>query len=138
MSANFTYSRNIRDAAYEATFSFTSSTTTDYSPSLDLGQIVGGDVEHIVAQWDIPAIASLADNKSVTLTLQDSADNITFADVDPATTTSVTGASSAGNAAKDARFRIPPITRRYIRFKAVVTSSSGISGTQKIYFRLLF
>ena len=134
----FEFSRNIIDQAYVQTLDITSSTTTAYTPSQDLEQVIGGNIENVVGQIYVPAIASLSDTKTITITLQDSADNSTFADVDPTTSTVVTGAGGAGAAVKDSRFRFPPILRRYYRHKVVVAATSGISGTVTLTSRILF
>ena len=73
----------------------------------------------------IPATPSLADTKNITLTLQDSADNSTFAAIAAEATLVVTGAGGAGAAAASRRVKFPPTTRRYVRLSAAVDSAGG-------------
>jgi len=101
------------------------------SDAFDLEQAVGGDIEPLAVELALPAEALLSDAKVLSYALQDSADGVTFAQVDPCgVITTQTGAGGAGVAAKTVRFRLPPITRRYIRIAQTVTATPGtLSGS---------
>jgi len=131
----YEYSRNIRDAAKEVAAVLAQAGVN--SDAIDLEQTRGGDVEGIVGQIEIPAVAGISDTKVLTFTLQDSADGSSWAAVDPSIVTTVTGASSAGTPAKDCRFRFPPNTRRYVRIAQTATATAG-TFTGSFTFRLLF
>lgn len=131
----FEFSRNIRDKQKDV--SVVLAQAGAFTPPIDLEQVRGGDLENLVAQIDIPAVAGIADTKALTFTLQDSADGVNFAAVDPLTSSTVTGVSTNGSPAKDVRFRFPPITRRYVRIAQTAAATSG-AFTGEFGFRLLF
>jgi hypothetical protein len=133
MSTNF--SRNLKDKDKEVTATLAQAGVN--SPSIDLEQIEGGDIEQIVGQLVVPVTAGITDAKVLTFKLEDSADNSTFAAIDPLISTTATGAGGNGTPALDTRFRFPPVTRRYVRIAQTATSSSG-TFTNDLTFRLLF
>lgn len=131
----FEYSRNIVDLDKEVSVALAGAGAN--TPAIDLEQTIGGNIEGIVGQIEIPAVAGLTDAKVFSFVLQDSADGTNFAAVDPGVSTTTTGAGGGGSPAKDARFRFPPGTRRYVRIAQTVTATPGtITGDLK--FRLLF
>lgn len=73
----------------------------------------------------VPATPALVDAKSITFTIQDSADNSSFTAIPGVATHVTTGASSAGAAATDVLRHIPKTTRRYVRCIAAVESGGG-------------
>lgn len=131
----YEFSRNIRDADKEVSVAIAQGGAS--TPAIDLEQNVGGDIEQIVAQVTVPAIAGISDSKTITLKLQDSADGVNFADVDPLIQTSIASGGGTGTPAKDVRFRFPPITRRYVRINQTITATAGTI-TGNVNFRLLF
>ena len=77
---------------------------------------------------------------SVTITLQDSADNITFASTDDgvgsrvAVTLTTPGIASTGTAARLVRFKLPIGVKQYIQFNQAVTSGGPtLTGTTVTY-----
>ena len=129
MSANqFPFARNRKDALYVT--SKANAATGANSNSFDLEQATAGDLETIAVELALPAEALLSDAKVLTFKLEDSADGVTFAAVDPAISTTQTGAGGAGVAAKKVRFRLPVNTRRFIRIAQTVTATPGtLSGS---------
>ena len=128
----YEFNRNQQDLKY--TVATALHTTAANSASLDLEQVTGGDVERIVGEIISPASAATT-SKICTYTLQDSADNSSFAAVDPAVTTTITAASSA-LAAKTVRFRFPPNTRRYVRIAQTGDTLGAVTGN--FTFKVLF
>ena len=124
--------RNIQDKLLRNTTAL--HTTAANSASFDLEQAIGGDIENVVVQIISPASAATT-AKICTYTLQDSADNSTFAAVDPATTTTIVSASSA-LAAKTVRFKLPPVTRRYVRIAQTGDTLGAVTGN--FTFQLIF
>lgn len=131
----FEFSRNQRDANYEASTALAAGGAN--SAAFDLEQVIGGDIEKVVLQLDLPAVDGLSDTKVLTFALEDSADGITFAAVDPAISTTQTGADGTGAAAKDVRLRFPPITRRYVRIAQTADATPGTLD-ESFTTRLLF
>ena len=128
------HTRNLRDDAQIVSVDLAQAGAN--TPAIDLEQAVGGLIENIAAEIDIPAVAGLTDAKVFTFALEDSANGTDFDAVDPSITT-VVGAGGNGSPAKNIRLRFPPQTRRYVRIAQTVTSDAGtITGTFK--FGLLF
>lgn len=131
----YEFNRNQKDETFVSTVANLAAGTN--SATFDLEQITGGDIERIAAEIIVPAEAGLSDTKVLTYTVKDSADGVTFAALDPAIATSMTGAGGAGIAGKTVRFRFPPVTRRYVRVEQTVTATPGtLAGSYT--FALLF
>ncbi len=99
---------------------------TNYSDAVDLIDSAPGDK---MAHWEleiaIEATPSLVDAKTVTVTVQDSADNATFADVEALAPIVTTGAGGAGAAAVNRKFPFPKNLRRFVRTKNAVMAAGG-------------
>jgi hypothetical protein len=130
--------RRLYDASLTKTKALPAAAAANYTDSVDLGNTILGptadDVELLVS---IEATPSLADTKSITLTIKDSADDSTFTALASAATLVVTGASSAGAAAAERRYKLPPGTRRYLRVDAAVESSGGSNIAKSYSFKIL-
>lgn len=120
---SYEFNRNQKDANYTTTKANASGGAN--SDSFDLEQAIGGDIEDIAVELALPAEAGLSDTKVLTFKLEDSADNSSFAAVDPLISTTQTGASGTGVAAKTVRFRLPPGTRRYVRIAQTASATPG-------------
>jgi len=81
----------------------------------------------------VPAIADHTTANNTTLTLHDSADDRTFAEVVPLTQVKVLGVVSTGSVAIVARFRLPPNVRRYIRFSQTAGATDDLTGSSITY-----
>jgi hypothetical protein len=132
----YEFNRNIQDSAYTSTVAVTQAGAN--TATFDLEQVIGGDVEKVVFELSAPAVSGISDTKVLTYTLKDSPDGTTFTTLDPAIATTQTGASSAGVAAKTVRFRLPPITKRYVRIEQTATASAGTFASQTMVAKLLF
>lgn len=94
--------------------------------SVDLGADrvgpVGNEVEvHIT----VPDLANLADDKDLTITFEDSADDSSWAAIAEAPVFTLTGAGGSGASGITRRIYLPPSTRRYFRVTAVVEAAGG-------------
>lgn len=92
----------------------------DIGPINDPGHIVPDGVE-IEIVW--PALANLVDTKTITFTVQDSADNSSFATIEIVKV--ITGAGGVGVAAGSETYRLPANTRRYVRVNQAVLAAGG-------------
>jgi len=108
--------------------------TTD---SIDLGQVPPNEFRFEV-EIDLPALPSLADTKKATITLEDSADGITFAAIPGLAALEVTGAGGAGAVAANRRVRLPADVRRYLRAKAAVEATGGNNTAKSLTLALVF
>jgi hypothetical protein len=133
----FEFNRNQQDQNFVSTVTLLAAGAN--TASFDLEQAVGGDVERVVFELAGPALngTQLTDAKVVTYALQDSADGSSWAAVDPAISTTQTGVSTAGAAAKTVRFRLPANTRRYVRIAQTATATPGTL-TAAMVAKLLF
>lgn len=117
------YSRRLKDAAFITTAVLAQAGVN--STGFDLEQVQGGLVEGILLEVAVPAVAGITDAKVLTFTLQDSADNSSWAAVDPGVSTSITAAGGLGTGAKTVEFPLPPNTRRYVRVAQTATATAG-------------
>ena len=138
MSTALAQSRNLRDAEFTVTKALPAAAATAYTDALDLGQTKVQSLEAVEFEISVPALPALVEAKTLTVSVQDSADGTTFAAVDPAITTVITGGTGGGAAAKDVRFRLPSQTRRYVRLSLVVLTgggdNTGVSATLSALF----
>jgi len=131
----YEFNRNLQDANYVSTVALAQGGAN--SATFDLEQAVGGDIEAMVMEIAGPAAAGITDAKVVTYTVKDSADGTTFAVLDPTIVTTQTAAGGAGIAAKTVRFKLPPVTRRYVRVEQTMTATAG-TVTGDMVIKLLF
>lgn len=130
----YEFNRNQQDANYTSTVAIAQGGAN--TASFDLEQAVGGDIEKVVFELAAPAAAGVTSGKIATYALQDSADDSSWAAVDPAVSTTQT-ADGSGLAAKTVRFRLPANTRRYVRIAQTITATAGtVSGN--MVAKLLF
>lgn len=131
--------RRLQDGTLEITTAFPAAGANATTESFDLGQTSAAALENIAVELDIPAVAAVADNKSVTFTLYESDDNSTFAAIDPLISTTITGeATNKGSPAKRLSFRLPAKCKRYIAVNVNVPADAGTLTASSFSFRLLF
>jgi len=83
----------------------------------------------------IPALATHTDaTKTVTLTMQDSLDGVTFATTKPQITVNIPGVAISGSAAMSLDLPLPPNQRGYINFlQTVPAGDAAMTGAQITY-----
>jgi hypothetical protein len=126
----------------DSTFSVTTAlpaqnTSTSRSTAFDLGvanqSLIGANSELVVS---IPA-TTCATGQTITITVQDSADNSSFAAVPTLATLVLTGSSNA-TAAATRTYRLPSDIRRYVTINRATSSTTGdltaISTTMQLQF----
>lgn len=116
-------SKLLNDARLIKTTALPAANATANGASIDLETTIA-DNALFEASLSVPATPALADTKLITFTLQDSADNSTFAAIAGLSTLVVTGTASGGPATERI-VRLPPTTRRYIRASAAVETGGG-------------
>ena len=131
----FEFNRSQQDYNYTSTVAIAQAGAN--TASFDLEQAVGGDIQRVVFELVAPTAAGISDTKVVTYALQDSADGSSWAAVDPAISTTQTGAGGAGITTKTIRFRVPANTRRYVRIAQTMTATAG-TVTGSMVAKLLF
>jgi hypothetical protein len=93
---------------------------------------------HFEVELTLPALPSLADTKKATVTLEDSADGITFAAIAALASLEVIGAGGAGAATINRKVRLPSDVRQYIRAKIVVEAAGGNNTAKSLTMALVF
>jgi|GEM_PF-1281378 len=125
-ASNANLFRRLRDNVLTAVIALPAAAGTVVSPSIDFQTTVlgvaGDDLEY---ELNIPAAPSLADAATLICTLQDSADNVTFAAISGVGTQTMTGAGGVGAPAKLFRGRLPGATRRYFRASIIESAAGG-------------
>ena len=89
-------------------------------------------------ELSLPALPSLADGKSVTVTLKDSEDDVTFAAIAALATLEVTGGGGDGSAEVLRKVRLPSNTRRYLRADVAVDADGGDNTAKLLTIALVF
>jgi len=129
---------NIRDAALKVTKACPAAGANHNTDTIDLGcKNPGASVESFEVEIAIPALPSLEADKTLTVKLQDSADNTTFADVEQLASVVVTGVSTSGSAASTVVVRLPSDVKRYIQANLAVASSGGDNTAKSVVVSLL-
>lgn len=119
-------SEHIRDEQLKVTKALPAAAATNYSDSIDLRDSAPGiKMRNAEIEVALPATPSLVDDKTVTLTLQDSADDSTFADIEQLAAIVVTGAGGGGGSAVTRKFKLPEDVKRYVRLKQAVLTAGG-------------
>ena len=116
--------RALKDAELIVTTALPAAAASNSSDSIDLGQTTQEETYNEVL-LSVPATPALVDDKTITFTFEDSADNSSFAAVTGLSTLVTTGAGGAGAAATSRRVRLPAGTRRYLRVTAAVLTAGG-------------
>jgi hypothetical protein len=129
--------RNLQDHTLEVVTAWPAAAANVTSEAIDLEQTIGGQVESVEFELEIEATTTLVDTKVATFKVYDSANNSSFAAIDPLISTTVTGAAGPVSAAKTVRFRLPSSARRYIAVNCAVESGGGNSTAKNFTLRLL-
>jgi len=93
---------------------------------------------HFEVELTLPALPSLADTKKATVTLEDSADGITFAAIAALASLEVIGAGGAGASTVTRKVRLSSDVRQYIRAKVAVEAAGGNNTAKSLTMALVF
>lgn len=115
----------MRDVLQKITKALPAAGASATSDTIDLGPNGGLHLTGAQLELELPALPSLVDAKTVTLTVRDSADDSTFADVAGYGGMVVTGAGGVGAGAKTWLLRFHNHVRRYVRIKIDVLAAGG-------------
>lgn len=132
------HTRIIRDAALKVTKAIPAAGANHNTATIDLGSSTpGAGIEGVEVEIAIPALPSLADTKTLTVKLQDSADDSTYADIEELASLVVTGVSTSGSAAATRTVRLPSSVGRYIQANLAVASAGGDNTAKSVVVSLL-
>ena len=128
---------SLKDAQLIKTLALPAAGASGHTDTLDLLQ--GPDQEaHFEVELSLPALPSLEDGKSVSVTLKDSEDDVTFNAVAALVPLTVTGSGGNGSAAATRKLRIPSDTKRYLRADVEVEAAGGDNTAQRLSLALVF
>jgi hypothetical protein len=128
--------RLIQDAALQNSTPLPAAGATAQSATIDIGNPKGGEYEGFEVQVQVPVTPSLADAHTLTATLQDSADNITFASIPELAAFVITGGGGIGGPAFIDRWRLPSSARRYLQVQYAVQAGGGNNTAIQAVFSL--
>ncbi len=128
---------SLKDAELTRTLALPDSGNSASSQSIDLSATEQSEC-HFQVEIKVPALANLADAKSVTVTLEDSADDAAFAAIDGLAPLVVTGSGGGGSAADSLRVRLPNTAQRYLRATADVEAAGGDNTADSLTLGLIF
>jgi hypothetical protein len=131
-------SRLIRDALLVVTRVLPAANANANSSSIDLGDatpVLHGQNHEL--QIDVPALPALVEDKTLTITIQDSADNITFVAVEQLAPFVITGGSGDGAAAATRTYRLPSSLNRYVNINCAVLADGGDNTGVTVTARIL-
>lgn len=130
--------RLVQDALLTQTKALPSAAGTVNGTAIDTHSVdagVAGECSNLYLS--VPATANLADTKTLTFTVQDSADNSSFTAVSGLDTLVMTGAGGVGSAASTKTWRLPPTLRRYVRVSVLEASAGGDNSAVSMTYKLL-
>lgn len=128
-----------RDAALTATKACPAAGANHNTATIDLKSTTAGAfADSVEVEIVIPALPSLAEGKTLTVKLQDSADDSSYADIPELASLVVTGAAlAAGSAAATRVIRLPSSAKRYLQANLAVASSGGDNTAKSVTVSLL-
>mgnify|MGYP003624592627 CR=1 FL=1 len=128
--------RNIQDAQFNEVIALPAAGSTANSASIDM--VEAGGLEESELLVGHPVLPVLVDAKTVTIKIQDSADDSTFADIVGLSTLVTTGAGGSGAAANSRAVRLPSTTRQFVRISTIVLAAGGDNTAVEAFLQLRF
>jgi hypothetical protein len=130
----------MKDASLKLTKALPNAGASNQTGTLDLNVLAPNS-----NQWrsgylliTVPALADHTDSaKTNTLTLQDSADDNSYADTAPAVVAKIAGVASTGSPAKTFRVPLPPDVRRYLQFNQSIPTGGGTGSNAVLTYELV-
>lgn len=117
--------RQVRDAALTVTKALPAAAKNHNTSTIDLGATAPASLETIEVEIAVPALPALVEAKTVTIKLQDSADDSSYADVEELASLVITGGTGNGAAATTRKVRLPSTCKRYLQANIAVLTGGG-------------
>ncbi len=135
MSFQLENQRKLADAAYTASTTLPATNSSNVTTaSFNLIQSFATS-EHYAVQVDIDPLANFGTTGALTVVIQDSADNVTFANISELGSTVVNANTTATTTDQ---FRLPPTARQYIRALAAIGAINGNISANNVTVSLRF
>ena len=131
--ANPVTERRFQDASLNANVALPNAATVFNTAAVDLGKTTPFPITEKFYVTLATTTATGANNKNITVKMQDSADNVTFANIAALGSLMVTDNNGAGYPVQ-----LPPTTRRYIRGSATGEANGGNAANGTLSVSLLF
>ena len=128
---------SLKDTELTRTVALPAAGASASTDALDLMAVLQTEC-HFEVEVSVPALANLAEAKTLTVTLEDSADGVTFAPVAGLAPLEVTGGSGGGASAASLRVRLPWAARRHLRATADVEAAGGDNTADSLTLGLVF
>ena len=127
-----------RDTALTTTKACPAAGTNHNTATLDLKSTTAGAfADSVEVEIVIPALPSLVKDKTLTVKLQDSANDSTYADIPELASVVVTGGDSGGSAAATRVVRLPSSAKRYLQANLAVATGGGDNTDKSVTVSLL-
>lgn len=97
------------------------------SSAIDIGPSGGAFIQNGQIRIDVPALPNLGNTETLTITIQDSADNSNWATAVGYATIVVTGPASGGSPAQTFRRSINQGLRRYVRINSARNTGGNVT-----------
>ena len=130
--------RVLQDASLNANVALPNAATVKNTAGVDLGKTLPFPLQEGFHVKLATSTATGANNKNITVKVQDSADNTTFANIAACAALTVTDNNGAGYPAGSLTVTLPPVTRRYIRGSATGEANGGNAADGTLTVTLLF
>lgn len=130
--------RRLQDDSLNKSVALPTGAATANTNSVDLGQATPFPITESFHVKLSTSTAAGANNKNITVKVQDSADNSTFANIAAIGALTVTDANGAGFSAGTLTVSLPPTTRRYVRAQATSEANGGASNNGTLTVDFLF
>ena len=130
----------MKDASKQVTKALPNASANNNTNTIDLGVERPFDSKFRLAYVlvSVPALTDHVDStKSDTFVMQDSADDSSYANTNPAITCSVPGVASTGSLATTFKVPLPPGVRRYVQFTQTVPSGGGTGSNATVTYDLV-
>ncbi len=128
----------MKDANLKVTTALPAAGASNNSAAIDLKTAQAGNIPFVGLEVYVPATPNLANTKLVTLTVQESDDNSSWAAAKSVAAVVVTGPASGGGVETRQAFNLPLTLKRYIRLNQAVEASGGDSTAVSTELALTF
>ena len=127
-----------RDAALTVTKACPAAGANHNTATIDLKSTTAGAfADSVEVEIVIPALPSLENGKTLTVKLQDSADDSSYTDIPELASLVVTGATTGGGAADTRVIRLPSSAKRYLQANLAVVTGGGTNTDKSVTVSLL-
>ena len=130
----------MKDASLKVTKALPNANAANQTGTIDLNVLAPNSNQwrHGYVLITVPALADHTDTtKTNTFTLQDSADDSSYADTAPAILARVAGVASTGSPVKTFKVPLPPDVRRYLQFTQSIPTGGGTGSNAVVSYELV-